>query len=207
MKNVQAETQKLYAGLGWISLFSRLRFWTGSLAQIEKNLPQKGKIIDLGCGYGLLANYLGLCSAKRKVLGIEIDQEKLDFCRREVANVSFIKADATKMDFPKAQGIAIIDVLHHLQSCQEQERLIKKCFESLVKKGLLIITEVDKKPLWKLILARLTDFFLYPGKPIFYRYQSSMLALLRKYFDDDKIKIEKLLNNPFPHLLYRCQKN
>lgn len=204
--NAQTEIKRLYSGLGLVGLFSLIRFWTGSLGQLEKALPKKGKILDLGCGYGILTNYLGISSRQRKVSGLEIDSQKLKICPRGVINVSFIKSDVTKKRIPQAEGIVIADVLHHLGSFQTQEQVIKKCAESLVKKGVLVISEVDDKPFGKLILARLTDFLLYPGEPVFYCYQKKMISLLGKYFKKSKIKVKILKNNPFPHLLYQCKK-
>ncbi len=205
--NAKAKTQKLYSGLGGISFFTAIRFWTGSLGELEALLPKQGKILDLGCGYGILANYLGLCSASREVIGIEIDKEKLKLADRGVANVSFIAGDIIKVKLPQVQAIVIADVLHHLSSYQEQELLIEKCYQLLAEKGVLLISDVDNYSLWKLILGRLTDFILYPGEKILYCYSDSMLALLNKYFLSDNIKMKRLKYNPYPHVVYQCQKN
>lgn len=204
--NAQAKIKKLYSGLGWVSFFTPIRFWTGSLVELEKSLPKKGKILDLGCGQGILANYLGLCSSQRQVVGIEIDEKKLKFANRGIANVSFVKGDITKLKLPRAKAIVIADVLHHLKSYHNQELLIKRCYDLLTKKGLLLITEVDNRPFWKLILARIIDFILYLGEPILYRYSERMMPLLKNYFSAGKIKMKKLKHNPFPHVIYLCQK-
>lgn len=204
--DAQAKIKKLYSGLGWVSFFTPIRFWTGSLTELEKFLPKQGKILDLGCGYGILANYLGLRCSQRQVIGIDLDQKKLKFANRGLANVSFIKGDITKLRLPRAKAIVIADVLHHLKSYEEQEWLLEHCCKSLVKKGLLLITEVDNRPFGKLILARMIDFILYPGEAIYYRYSPDMISLLTKHFDPDKIKMKRLNTNPFPHVIYLCEK-
>ena len=37
---------------------------------IEKHVPKKGTIVDLGCGFGIFANFLAIQSDDRKVIGI-----------------------------------------------------------------------------------------------------------------------------------------
>lgn len=199
--------QNLYSGLGWTSYFTAIRFWTGAFEELEKNLPKKGRILDLGCGYGIFSNYIGLCSPQREIVGYEIDKKKLKFANRGLVNVSFLQDDVTKIKLPRSDAIVIADVLHHLKSYQKQDDLVKKCHQSLKKKGFLLISEVDSRPFWKLILGRITDFILYPKGAVYYRYSPEMMILLKKYFNVDKIKMITPKNNPFPHVIYQCQKD
>ncbi|MDB5235136.1 MAG: phospholipid/glycerol acyltransferase, partial [Hymenobacter sp.] len=52
--------------------------------KLEKNyhlfndiLPKKGRILDIGCGYGFMANMLALSSKSRVVKGIDFDEENI----------------------------------------------------------------------------------------------------------------------------------
>lgn len=198
--------KKLYSGLGWISLFTKIRFWTGSFVQLETMIPKTGKILDLGCGYGILANYLALCSSKRKIIGVDTDSGKVKFAERGIGNISFSVADATKMKLKNFDCIILHDVLHHLNSHYQQKKLIADCKKMLSKNGMLLVVEVDKTPFWKLVLGRITDFILYKGESVFYLYKEKMIALLGQYFAKDKIITERLLNNPFPQVAYICKK-
>ncbi len=200
------QVKKLYGNLGWVSVFTRIRFWTGSFVQVEQEVPANGKILDLGCGYGIFANYLAVCSPQRKVIGIDTDGNKIKFADRGIPNTSFWVGDATKMHLKNLDAILLLDVLHHLNSYEDQERLIHSCMRMLTSKGRLFIIEVNNKPFWKLVLGRTTDALLYVGQPVYYRYKNEMVSMLSKCFGKNYIIAHQFTHNPFPQVLYICQK-
>ena len=59
----------------------------------------------------------------------------------------------TKSDLAEADCILLIHLLHHLSSCEEQEKLVKVCFEKLKKGGKLIVSEIGRRPWWKYIIT------------------------------------------------------
>lgn len=204
--DIAHRVKQLYAGISWVSAFTRIRFWTGSFTQIERYVPGTGTVVDLGCGYGIFANYLALSGPKRRVLGIDMDNDKISFADRGVPNAKFRVGDATKMRIRNLKAIILLDVLHHLHSYADQEQLIQKSKRLLSRGGKLIITEVDNKPTWKLILAYLADLFLYKGQPVYYGYRSRLFPILKSIFGPQQVKVIVLIHNPFPHLLYICDK-
>lgn len=205
--NKEEICKNLYRGNAWVRLFASIRFWTSSFSQLERFAPQKGRILDLGCGYGIFGNYLALCSKERKIIGVDTDTNKVENAYKGIKNTVFKVGDATEMNLKNLNAILLLDVLHHLDSYTQQEKLISDCVKMLSKSGKLIVSDVDNNPFWKLVLARLTDFVIYKGDKVYYRYQKDMFALLRVYFAD--IKIKKLSKNPFPHIVYicKCKKN
>lgn len=132
----------LYKNLGWKRFFARARFWYAPYIEVEHLVPASGKIVDLGCGEGILTNYLGLASKNRQVLGIEIDKKRIRDSNRGVNNVEFRLGDITKTNIPQCDGIVIFQVLHHLRSHELQEEVIKHCTSSLKRGGKLIIVEI-----------------------------------------------------------------
>lgn len=143
-------------------LFAKVRAWDAPYEAIERLAPQKGVIVDLGCGDGLLANFLGLSNPERKVYGIELNKERIKKANNGVKNVIFSKGDVLRKKIPKNDGSLLVHVLHHLPSKKSQEDLLKRVYESLNKNGKLIIVEVAEKPLKKLIFSWLTDAFTVP---------------------------------------------
>lgn len=202
----------LYGGFGWKSLFSKIRFWDAPYVEVEKIVPRKGFIIDLGCGEGIFANFLGISSSERKVLGIEIDKTRLKIARRGVKNVSFKYGDATKTKFQSADAIVLFHVLHHLNSYPDQEKVLKLCFNQLNNKGKLIIVEAEPKFSFKFLLAWLTDHFLVPWiferkfyAPIYFRKIDEWKNILKlKGFSCKIVRAE--INKPFPHVILVCEK-
>lgn len=203
----EKQCKKLYKGNLWINFFTEIRFWTGSFIQLEQYIPKKGKILDLGCGYGILANFLALSSKDREVIGVDTDAKKIKNAKKGVLNTSFRVEDATKMNVKDFDVIILHDVLHHLNSFKDQEKLIDDCKKMLKGKGILFIVEVDDKPFWKLLLGRLTDLVMYSGAPVYYRYKNDMIKVLEKYFLKSNITVGKFHNNPFPQAFYLCRKN
>lgn len=201
IKTAIASTKKLYQSLGWPTIFTHIRFFTAPYEKLEQLIPEKGFIIDLGCGYGIFSNFLGLIGPQRQVLGIELDSGKIKFANRGVANVKFLKADITKITLKKADVILLIHVLHHLNSFQEQEKLLTECKKKLTRNGELIIAEVDKKPILKYILGWIADKLLYPGDKIYYRMPNEFEKLFRNLgFRVKMIKADG--GKPFAHVIY-----
>ncbi|KKU86965.1 MAG: hypothetical protein UY16_C0043G0001, partial [Candidatus Gottesmanbacteria bacterium GW2011_GWA2_47_9] len=177
-----------------------------SFVQVETYVPKEGNILDLGCGYGIFANFLALCSDKRNIIGVDMDEGKIHFADRKVPNASFQIGDATKMHVKNLDAILLLDVLHHLHSYGDQEKLIRSCHSMLKPGGKLIILEVNGTPLWKLVVARVADAVLYSGQPVYYRYEASMKPMLMRHFTKTNISAQRLIHNPFPHMIYLCKK-
>ena len=206
IKTATTLTKKLYQNLGWPTIFTHIRFFTAPYEELEQLVPKKGFIIDLGCGYGIFSNYLGLTGPQRQILGIELDSQKIKFANRGVTNVKFLKADITKITLKKADVILLIHVLHHLNSFKEQEHLLGECRQKLAKNGKLIIAEVDKKPILKYILGWIADKLLYPGDKIYYQMPNEF----EKLFQDLGFRVKMIKadgGKPFAHIIYVLEKN
>lgn len=127
----------------------------------HKLVPEKGTVLDLGCGYGFLCYMLQLLSSERIITGVDYDEEKIEtashgYLRTE--KLKFHYADVMAFQLEKYSTIIISDVLHYL-STEAQEALIKRCIEALDPGGQLIIREgnADLKDRHK--GTRLTEFF------------------------------------------------
>jgi len=200
-RRAEKEIKRLYHGLGWPTIFTYIRFFTAPYQAIEKYVPKKGIIVDLGCGYGLFSNYLGLTSSQRRVVGVELDENKIKYADKKIKNVNFFKKDITKMKLPQVEAFLLIHVFHHLNSFKEQEALLAECVKKLKRGGLLLIVEIDKKPWWKFLITQLADHILYPGDKIYYRFEKEMVELLKPF--SFKLKIRRIhQGKPFSHMLY-----
>src|SRR3989344_947671 len=104
-KETKRRVRGLYRGLGWPSLFARLKFYFAPLVQIETLIPNKGLIVDLGCGYGIFSHYIGIAESKRIVLGFDLNAGRVRYGNRGYPNVSCRYGDITKMEIPPADCI------------------------------------------------------------------------------------------------------
>src|SRR5438132_13301334 len=65
-------------------LFVHGRAFLSDLAVVERYVPKKGFIVDLGCGHGLFACVLREGSPTRRVLGIDLDPRKIEVARAAI---------------------------------------------------------------------------------------------------------------------------
>jgi 1-acyl-sn-glycerol-3-phosphate acyltransferase len=117
----------------------------GNYKLFESLMPKKGKIVDVGCGYGFLPYMLLYKSRHREILGLDYDEEKIEVaknCAHKRENINFETADVTEYEFPSADGFIISDVLHYLEP-QQQVNVIEKLAQKLNKNGVLVIRDAD----------------------------------------------------------------
>lgn len=200
------KTRRLYHNLGYVTVFTYFRFFHAPYGLVETLLPKKGRIMDLGSGYGFFSNMLGLASPEREVIGVELSQRKMRYADRSVKNVRFINNDVTRLKLDDCDAIILFHVLHHLSSYPEQHRLVKECYKKLKKGGKLIVVEIDYKPLWKFLVTFLIDAILYMGDRILYRNRKQFTGLLEKV----GLKVNSIIPAhrlvPLSHVVFICEK-
>lgn len=113
-------------------------FWIRSLLEfgfeahkkvIQKELPTRGKILDVGCGIGNLATHF----SQRFYYGIDIDVSRIDYAKKHFKG-NFLLASATKLPFKEKffDGILVVALFHHLDgkdvpdAIEELKRVVKK---------------------------------------------------------------------------------
>lgn len=210
-KNLQKAVD-LYDGGGFSSLFKLIRVWDAPYQEIEKMVPESGGIIDLGSGDGLMANYLGISSKRRKVFGIELNKSRLIESDKGVKNVKFKVGDILKSKIYKVDVILLIHVFHHLSSLDDQAKILEACKKNLNENGKLIVAEIIQKPFLKYIFTYVVDTLILPivfnnklfDKNIYYRNDTEWKKLFKNYGFKVKTTYPHK-GRPFSHVLYECQ--
>ena len=136
--------------------------------KLEKNyqpfhdlVPEQGKILDIGCGYGFMSYMLSFTSPQREITGIDYDGEKIDtanHCFSKTDSINFVHSDVMGFAFERYDAIILADMLHYLPRA-EQEQVMEKCISNLNAGGMIIIRDgdSDKAELHK--KTKLTEFF------------------------------------------------
>jgi 2-polyprenyl-3-methyl-5-hydroxy-6-metoxy-1,4-benzoquinol methylase len=119
-------------------LYPRLRTRT-VLSYVSK---RKGKVLDIGCSFGVLAFHL----AKKgySVVGIDINPESIELANNikkilKITNIHFINADFLENNLPPNEFdiVIMVEVLEHIK---EDRRAINEVYRILDKGGILIIS-------------------------------------------------------------------
>ena len=99
-------------------------------------LAADGTIVDLGCGHGVLANYLALRSPGRRVLGFDLDEHRVAVAQSiGLPNAEFHCQDLFEAEPTRCDVMVVADVLHHLESREAGEELLARCCERLPADG------------------------------------------------------------------------
>jgi len=141
----------------------RVRWWSCPFPAVEAHVPVTGRILEVGAGHGLLSLYLGLASPERSVVGIDIDERKLDLARTAAANLRAGEADVSfALVTPDAlppgpfDAVVIADVVYLLAE-KDRTALLERCAAALGDDGVLVLKETDHTVRGKSVLTTLQE--------------------------------------------------
>ncbi|MEW6337631.1 MAG: class I SAM-dependent methyltransferase [Acidobacteriota bacterium] len=161
-------------------LFLAHRWWHASLSEVERLVPREGVVLDLGCGHGIAANLFGLRAPGRRVVAIERNPDKAALARGRVANVEVIEHDVLDTALPEARTVTIVDVLHHLESREAQERILDAVGALLPPGGTLVLKEVTRSRPLRFRATLVLDRLAYPGERFHFRRHEEFVAMLEE---------------------------
>lgn len=200
-----------------LAILARLIFCARPIMQIlEQHLPERGLMLDIGCGYGVISHLVSSQCPDRTIIGIDMSSRRIEAARRSVSqekNMEFRVADIRETQIPRCEAVIMIDILSML-SYQAQKRLVSRCYENLRSGGVLVIKDTCKSPYWKYAYAYFEDMIKTKlrvfGKEITehslkYWDVSEFMKLLGEIgFHVSAIPLESRL--PYPGVFYVCQK-
>jgi len=110
------------------------------LADLQTHLPDRGDVLDIGCGCGLPVARC-LAAAGHRVTGVDISDVQIGRARRLVPDATFIRADAAQLRFSPGSFDAIVCLyaLIHMP-LDQQPRLLRSIAEWLRPGGWLLAT-------------------------------------------------------------------
>jgi 1-acyl-sn-glycerol-3-phosphate acyltransferase len=129
--------------------------------QFHNLLPLKGKMLDIGCGYGFMPYMLHFAAPQRAFTGIDYDEDKIELANNNFnkdALINFEHADVLNFEFEKYDAIIIADMLHYMQP-DEQKIIVQRCINNLNAGGMMIIRDGNKDLKEKHRGTQLTEFF------------------------------------------------
>jgi 2-polyprenyl-3-methyl-5-hydroxy-6-metoxy-1,4-benzoquinol methylase len=194
--------------LNYPFIFPRLYVFIRSLIipvhQLEIYVPQKGKILDVGCGYGLVSLYLALSAVGRNILATDINSKRISvagLAAGKLSNLQFKVADLVPQG--KYDCILGVDLFHHL-SLVDKRTFASLCRKSLSKNGILILKEINPANRYKYFVNLVHDRITTGFRHLEYWPASKMI----NFFSNYGFKITSItdLKHPlYPHNIYVFQ--
>ena len=137
-----------------------IRAWTAPLEAVIAEIPRTGRILDVGCGHGLVSNAVALRDPGASVLGIDVSIAKIASAAQTVGsrmNVAFrLQAleDVPERDF---DAVSLVDVLYLVPQAQWVV-FLEACFARIRSGGVFVLKEIGTAPRWKFERLRLQEF-------------------------------------------------
>ena len=143
-----------------VRLHTFLRAWSAPLRAVVEALPREGRLLDVGCGHGLVANEAALRSPSLRVLGVDISEGKIASARASVgsrANVDFRLAPLEDVPETGFDAVSLIDVLYLVPKAS-WSAFLSACRDRIAPGGLLVLKEIGTRPRWKFERLKLQEF-------------------------------------------------
>jgi 2-polyprenyl-3-methyl-5-hydroxy-6-metoxy-1,4-benzoquinol methylase len=177
------------------------------LEEIGQYLPKRGRILDLGCGFGLFSLYFASQEPGRVLRGVDIDERRISYARKsagdlKLVNVSYAIGDVLEWDGEAGfDAIYILDMIHHLPQ-HAVKGFLEGLRDRLVPGGTLVIKEVAYRPAWKRWFTWALDRLMVGwNEPIRYWPEEELMALVEDLgFEVYRHRLKDIL--PYPHILY-----
>lgn len=131
-------------------------------AALVMNRPMP--LLDIGCGIGLLGQYLHARGAITRYLGVDSDPRKIEAGNRAL-RLSGLEGvlQLSHVDGVQQQAIrghvALLDVLHYLP-LEGQRVLLDNAMTHVAPGGRLVIRSVLRERSWRYAFTRISEFFL-----------------------------------------------
>jgi SAM-dependent methyltransferase len=132
---------------GYDAIADRYAEWAASfespaaawIEKLEQRLPERSRVLDLGCGGGGPATRA--LAARHELVGVDISERQLERARRLVPEARFLRADATEVAFGPESFDAVVSLFMfgHVPRAKQQP-LLERIFAWLAPGGRLLAT-------------------------------------------------------------------
>lgn len=128
-------------------VFLQLRWLLTPYGRMAAYVPKVGKVLDVGCGHGLLAMEMALTAPERHVLATDHDVQRIALARQAgagIGNLQFEVSSGSPVTTGSFDAILMIDFLHYF-SPGAQDDMIAQAFANLSPGGWLLVREVNQQ--------------------------------------------------------------
>ena len=181
------------------------------LSVMDLLLPDEGRILDVGCGFGLFAAYFGQTHPRHQIVGIDPNTRRIATAERVARAVGlkehrFIAGDVRDANLQGPfDAVYMLDVMHHIPA-EAQRGVLERLHDMLVPGGVLLMKDITTEPHYQLLFTEVLDRVMVGwNEPLRYRHHrewGEMLASLG--FDVRMVRVPDIL--PYPHVVIAATK-
>ena len=175
------------------------------LERIEQHLPRRGRILDVGCGFGLFDLYFALTSPEREIIGVDINRRRLAVARQAAEELGLPNLRFEYMNVAETQpqercdAMVTLDILHHVPP-EAAQQLLEVAYAHLPAGGVLVAKDVDTVPVHQRWFTWWMDKLMDFRTPVHYRHHQEWRRTLEAI--GFAVELEKIADPlPYPHVL------
>lgn len=158
--------QEMFPGGDLKSRAQRLRPYICPFELIVERVPQGARLLDVGCGPGLLLGLLAMSGKLESGIGFDSDAAAIDLARKTAGSArggERLRFERIGVEDAWPEGdidaVAMVDVMHHVPP-SARGRILELIAERLPSGGTFIYKDMVRTPLWQAWGNRLHDLVL-----------------------------------------------
>jgi 2-polyprenyl-3-methyl-5-hydroxy-6-metoxy-1,4-benzoquinol methylase len=181
------------------------------LSVMDLLLTDEGRILDVGCGFGLFAAYFGQTHPRRRIVGVDPDERRIGIARDVASRLglrehTFVAGDVRDAAIEGPFDAAyVLDVMHHLPKA-DQRRVLERLRSLLVPGGMLLLKDITTEPRGGLLFTEALDRLMVGwNEPLAYRHHREWGDMLGDLgFKVRMVRVPDVL--PYPHVVIAATK-
>lgn len=174
-------------------------------------LPDEGRILDIGCGFGLFAAYFAQTQRARRIVGVDLDSRRTKMATQVFAKLGLEGHDFSAGDAHSEAVVGpfdaayVLDVMHHVPKDQQLD-LLKRIHALLAPGGVFLMKDITTEPWVGLKFTEVLDRVMVGmDEPLCYRHHAEWGAMLRDLgFRVRIVRVPDIL--PYPHVVIAATK-
>jgi 2-polyprenyl-3-methyl-5-hydroxy-6-metoxy-1,4-benzoquinol methylase len=191
-----------------LEVYKNIRKLICPFDKVILNVPKRGCLLDVGSGYGIFCSILTEERPNLIIEGVELDKERVEIAYNKFksSKLCFIQGDVTTINFGKKYDIVTcIDIFHHIPS-EHHDPILKNIYKCLKSDGILIIKDMDNRPVYKYLWNYLHDCLMTKSLCMYYVPKIKMINMIEKIgFSIERN--EDIGNILYAHYYITCIKN